>query len=75
MAKKKLNEMTETYRVLGPVRHDGDNYVAGDDIDLTHEQALMLKAVGAVENEAPVADESSESSETPPAGGREKEPE
>ncbi|MDO8838015.1 MAG: hypothetical protein Q7V31_03740 [Parvibaculum sp.] len=55
MAKKKANTETATYEVLTRIRHDGDRYVAGDEIELTAAQHAQLAKSGAVSRE-PVGD-------------------
>lgn len=37
------------YKVLSTLRHDGDNYVMGDTVELTEKQAAPLLKVNAVQ--------------------------
>lgn len=50
MAKKKpaSTETASTYITKGRVRHDGDRYAIGDEIDLTPSQAAELLAAGII---------------------------
>jgi hypothetical protein len=63
MAKKKIASVpgvpavpqpTAVYLVLKNVRHDGESYVAGDEIELTAPQAAHLIAVGGITTTAVV---------------------
>lgn len=51
MAKKptKTETSRQTYRVLSPVRSDGDLYQPGEQIDLTDDQAVELADLGAID--------------------------
>jgi hypothetical protein len=44
-----------TYKVLRPVKHDGDDYLPGDSIDLTPDHAGHLLATKAIEVDAVAA--------------------
>ncbi len=48
MATKPASKPTSTYKVLSPVKFDGDTYAENDEIDLTDAQAKELIACGAV---------------------------
>lgn len=39
---------TTAYEVVEPIRHDGDDYIAGESIDLTAAQAEQLLQVNAI---------------------------
>lgn len=44
-----MPELKSFYTVTGPLRHNGQDYAAGDPIELTDKHASPLLAVGAVE--------------------------
>jgi len=51
MAKKTQSEQplpTASYPVLKTMRHDGDDYAAGETVDLTDEQADELFRLGVI---------------------------
>lgn len=62
MAKKPNAAETEkkTFSVKSPLKHDGVNYVEGDEVDLTDAEAETLEAIGVI---GPAADKQ----EKPPA--------
>ena len=49
--KRAAKDEQQAHVVTREVMHDGDVYVAGDDIALTRQQHAHLRAVGAVEED------------------------
>ncbi len=48
MAKSPQTAPTASYRVLRPLRHDGETYAPGDEVDLTALQAAQLVKLAVV---------------------------